>query len=77
MSTKNSILYSENIHFFEEIFDEKNVYIEATGSGNSEVEISFDKYQKVTITISNEQMDDIAIAWCKKRKLHKALTNEK
>jgi len=73
MSTKSSILYLENIHFFEEVLDEKNAYIEVTGTGNAEVKIGFDKSQRITISISNEIMDDIAISWCKKRKLHGAL----
>lgn len=32
-------------------------------------------YQKVTLAIDAQEFDKLAIAWCKKRKLHGALGN--
>lgn len=32
-----------------------------------------DNYQKITLAIDAQEFDKLAIAWCKKRKLHGAL----
>lgn len=73
MSTKCGILYSGNIYLFEEAFEDNTAYIEVTGAGNAKIEMDFDKTQSITVAIPNKIMDNLAIAWCKKRKLQGAL----
>jgi len=73
MSTKGGIFLSDNIYLYEEVLDDKTAYIEVTKPGNAKIEMDFDGYQSITVAIPNEVMDEIAISWCKKRKLQGTL----
>jgi hypothetical protein len=73
MSTKGGIFISNNVYLYEEAFDDKTAYIEVTKSGNAKVELDFDKSQTITVAIPQDIMDELAIAWCKKRKLQGTL----
>ncbi len=74
MSTKSGIYFEEeaNVYLYEEPFWSDNIspaFIEVSGFNNAKVEINYDESMKVTIAITAEVMDKLAIAWCKKRKL--------
>ena len=73
MSTKCEIYHSDFVYLYEDVFDKNTAFIRVTGSGNACVELDFNKSQNVTGAIPDEIMDEMAIAWCKKRKLHGAL----
>lgn len=69
IGTKGEIYSSGDFYLSEDCFDENKVYIQAEGLGNAEVNL-VDKHLNVTIAIPNEIMDELAIEWCKKRKLN-------
>ena len=68
MSTKSSIFSNKDIHFYEECFDDDNVYIEV--DGNDIVFINkFEDYFKITLKLDKKSFTEI----CKK---HLALLEE-
>lgn len=79
MSTKASIISGDRYHlYFQELLsvEPKNVYLEL----NQPSELSFSKetikgrtVENLVVEIPSEMMDEIAIAWIKKRKLQGAV----
>ena len=74
MSTKSGIYFDEetDVYLYEESFwsdDTSPAFIEVSGFKNAKVEINLDESMKVTVAITAEVMDKLAIAWCKKRNL--------
>lgn len=74
MSTKSDIYFEEetNAYLYEEAFWSDGIspaFIEVSGFKNAKVDMNYDESAKVTIAISADVMDKLAVAWCKKRKL--------
>lgn len=65
MSTKATITHDDNFHFYEECFDENNVYLQLDNATNFTVEsTNYGNY--VTVSVSTEILNKICEAWIKK-----------
>lgn len=78
MSVKSSIYYHSptGTHLYEEVTTEgirSDAYIELSNPNEFRVEKAPDAGITVSFNIPPEIMDDLALAWCKRRKLRGAL----
>lgn len=79
MSTKISIKYHEEskTHLYEEMTLDENYQSDAYVQIDSPTEFSVNRselgFESITLAINPDAMDDLAIAWCKHRRLTGAL----
>jgi len=72
MSTKTSIAASDNYHlYFDSLFDAEpeEVYISVSNPLVCTVECEHERIVQAVISISTDDMDQMALAWIKKRRI--------
>lgn len=68
MSTKCTISHGPSYHFYEDCFDEDNVYLELNQPKESNFTI--DNYGTIVmVSFNKEIMDELCSAWLKKSKV--------